>query len=336
VRQLRQASAVAALLSLSLGGHAQELDTSENPWSLTRAANVGAELFAGAEFVRLDALVQRLLKNRERAIDGRFQLALLESGIEERIDAWATVSPGAAARLVADWKKAVPDSAYRPIVEVMVLRADAWHARGDGAAAQVSPAGWESFKARNEAARQVLQDSRKRASAFPVWYSQAIELAFETSQPREKIDALLLEGVERFPGYFNLYFSYLNYLQPKWGGSFEQANSFILEQTMSPDNPDGEVLYARLYWFFDQCDQCSDRKYFENSQVDWVRLRKGFDRLTATYPYSARNLAAFTDFACRANDAATYKRLRVRVDAEVYGTMSRIPLERCDARFAAK
>jgi hypothetical protein len=55
-----------------------------------------------------------------------------------------------------------------------------------------------------------------------------------------------------------------------------------------------------------------------------------------TYPDSKRNLAAFTDFACRANDALTYKRLRARVSAEVFGSMSRIPLERCDARFTPK
>jgi hypothetical protein len=69
---------------------------------------------------------------------------------------------------------------------------------------------------------------------------------------------------------------------------------------------------------------------------DWVRLRTGFDRLTAAYPYSERNLAAFMDFACRANDAGTYRRLRARVDAQVFGSMSRMPLEQCDARFKAK
>jgi hypothetical protein len=325
-----------ALIALSICSQGQELDTSENPWSLTRAGWVGAELFAGAEFARLDALAQRLLKSGERANDGRFQLALLESGIEERINAWATSSPGISTKLVAEWKKAVPGSAYRPIVEVMVIRANAWALRGDGAAADVSPASWELFKEGNQAAREELAKSRQQASVFPAWYSHSIELAFETNRPREEIDALLHEGVQRFPGYFPLYFSYLNYLQPKWGGSFEQANAFILEQTMSPGNPDGEVLYARLYWFFDQCEVCVDRKYFERSKVDWVRLRKGFDRLIATYPGSERNLAAFTDFACRANDAVTYKRLRARVNPQVFGSMSRIPLERCDARFAPK
>ena len=336
MKTFHRACALAALLSLSLCCRGQELDTSENPWSLTRAGFVGAELFGDAEYVKLEALAQRLLKTRERANDGRFQLALLESGIQERIDEWATSSPGISSRLVAEWRKAVPDSAYRPIVEVMVIRANAWAMRGEGAASEVSPAGWELFKEANQAAREVLAESRKRASVFPAWYSQAIELAFETEQPRPEIDALLNEAIARFPGYFPLYFSYLNYLQPKWGGSFELANAFILQQTMSPANPDGEVLYARLYWFFDQCDVCSDRKYFENSKVDWVRLRTGFDRLTAAYPYSERNLAAFTDFACRARDAATYKRLRARVNPDVFGSMSRIPLEQCDARFRNK
>jgi hypothetical protein len=336
MRTLRRTCAMMALISISICSQGQELDTSENPWSPTRPEWVGAELFAGAEFARLDALALRLLKGRERSRDGRFQLALLEGGIQERIEQWATASPGISTKLVAEWKKAVPESAYRPIVEVMVIRANAWALRGDGAAADVSPAGWELFRQGNQAAREELAKSRQRASVFPGWYSQAIELAFEMDRPREEIDALLHEGVQRFPGYFPLYFSYLNYLQPKWGGSFEQANAFIVEQTMSPGNPDGEVLYARLYWFFDQQEVFSDRRNFENSKVDWVRLRKGFDRLTATYPDSERNLAAFTDFACRANDAVTYKRLRARVNPEVFGSMSRIPLERCDARFRTK
>jgi hypothetical protein len=221
VRTLRQACALAALISLSVCCQGQELDTSENPWSLTRAGWVGAELLGGAEFARLDALALRLLKSRERAKDGRFQLQLLEDGIGERIEEWATSSPGTSSRLVADWKKAAPDSPYRPIVEVMVLRANAWALRGDAAGSEVSPEGWELFNEGNQAAREVLADSRKRASAFPAWYSQSIALAFETNQPRKEIDAVLHEAVERFPGYFPLYFSYLFYLQPKWGGSFE-------------------------------------------------------------------------------------------------------------------
>ena len=204
---------------------------------------------------------------------------LLESGIEELFSSWTTISPGAAAKLLADWKVRKPASSYRPIIEVISLRNDAWQARGDGYAAQVTPKAMSKFRALNAQSWKVLMDSRKGASTFPGWYSAAIGLGFELDMNRHEIDALFDEGIKRFPGQLSLYFSYLNYLQPKWGSSFEQMDEFIRRQVASPANPHGEALYARMYWFVNQCDECGTEIYFESSKLDWKRLRKSFDGL---------------------------------------------------------
>lgn len=324
----------AVLATTTVCAQSQELDASENPWSQSSPAAVGRELFAAAEYDRLETLATRLVRNRERMIDGRYQVDLLESGIEELFSSWTTISPGAAAKLLADWKVRKPASSYRPIIEVISLRNDAWQARGDGYAAQVTPKAMSKFRALNAQSWKVLMDSRKGASTFPGWYSAAIGLGFELDMNRHEIDALFDEGIKRFPGQLSLYFSYLNYLQPKWGSSFEQMDEFIRRQVASPANPHGEALYARMYWFVNQCDECGTEIYFESSKLDWKRLRKSFDGLLVQYPDSQRILAVYAGFACRASDATTYHKLRGRVQPEVFGMLAHQTLEECDAKLA--
>jgi hypothetical protein len=160
-------------------------------------------------------------------------------------------------------------------------------------------------------------------------------VGFELNRSRREIDALFDEGITRFPGQLSVYFSYLHYLQPKWGGSFEEMDEFIRREVASPNNPHGEALYARMYWFVDQCDECGKESYFNVAKLDWQRMRKSFDALLAQFPDSQRNLAAFADFACRAKDAATYRRLRTRVQAEVFGLLAHQALEECDSKLAS-
>jgi ferritin len=330
---VRRLALAAAFMAACLAARAQQIDASENPWSQSLPGPVGRELFANSQYDTLEALAKRLVANRERMVDGRYQIDLLEGGIEDTFSAWSTDSPGAAARHLAEWKKKSPASSYRPVIEAISLRNDAWKARGDGLASRVRPEDFARFRDLDGQAWKVLMDARKPASAYPGWYAAAIGVGFELDKSRKEIDALFDEGMTRFPGQLSLYFSYLHYLQPKWGGSFEEMDQFIRREVASRNNTHGEALYARMYWFVDQCDECARENYFEVAKLDWPRMRKSFDALLRQFPQSQRNVAAFADFACRARDAATYRRLRARVQPDVFGMLAHQPLEECDSRL---
>jgi hypothetical protein len=67
-------------------------------------------------------------------------------------------------------------------------------------------------------------------------------------------------------------------------------------------------------------------------------MRSGFRLLMQQFPASAWNHANFTMFACRANDAETYWKLREKVNGGQFlrAAPRGISLEVCDERFTVR
>jgi len=194
----------------------------------------------------------------------------------------------------------------------MSLSATGWDARGRGYSSGVESEAWRTFNAFNRDAWRVLEKSREVSSIYPAWFEYSILVASDLGLPNKELRRLFDEGIQRFPGYYGIYFRYARTLAPRWGGNYEVADAFIREQTTANTNPDGEALYARLYWLIDRYAG-SSQDFFEKSKVDWRRMRRGFEKLTAETPYSDRNRTAFAAYACRARDAAAFAGLRPRV-----------------------
>lgn len=152
-----------------------------------------------------------------------------------------------------------------------------------------------------------------------------------------ELAALFEEGIKRFPGYHPLYFSYARQFSPRWGGEYKDADAFIKAQVAAKTNPEGEVLYARLYWLLDQLGG-GDPDFFAKSLVSWPRMRAGFDLLMEQFPKSAWNQANYVAFACRAEDAGAYIKWRKTVDAGEFKRAAPpgVSIEVCDARFTRK
>ena len=75
--------------------------------------------------------------------------------------------------------------------------------------------------------------------------------------------------------------------------------------------------------------------FFQESEVSWPRLRKGFELMQRAYPKSSWNQANFAVFACRAHDGNTYGALRPNIDPGKFkeAAPNGISLEVCDTRF---
>lgn len=233
-----------------------------------------------------------------------------------------------------NYRRKVPGSAFAPILEALQYDAKAWRARGGGFASTVSPEGWRLFRSRSKKAWDVLQAAKASSSRLPSWYELSITIGMNAELPHEQVTAAFNEGIRKFPGYHALYFNYIRQFTPKWGGSFEEAADFINAQVAAKTNPDGEVLYARLYWVVDQIEG-GDIDFFEDSRVDWARMRNGFELMMKQFPASGWNQANFAVYACRAGDARTYRKWRKGLSAAEFNqaTPQGLSLEICEARF---
>jgi len=65
-------------------------------------------------------------------------------------------------------------------------------------------------------------------------------------------------------------------------------------------------------------------------------MKEGFEQMMKATPDSLWNLNSFAYFACRANDADTYRKLRKEIGGRVYGDAwpSNYTMEICDERLA--
>jgi hypothetical protein len=285
-------------------------------------------------FEKIDKQVDKYVADKARDVDGRPKLFMRELEFQEYLELPGTGdSPGLRLKLEA-WQKEFPDSAYLPIIEAMIAQSAAWRARGRGFSSTVTPEGWKLFHERTADAWRILMESRQTSSRIPSWYAHAISTGLDSGESTDDLRELFDAGIARHPGYLPIYFSYMRNFSPRWGGSFREADEFILEQVAAPTNVDGEMLYARLYWVIDQAGGQED-SLFDESAMSWPRMRRGFEAMMKAYPDSEWNRANFASFACRARDATAYGLLRPKVQAVSFWNAAPegISLDVCDARF---
>jgi hypothetical protein len=297
----------------------------------------GQGLFGTGRYEQLDALVADYLKSDTRGPDGRQAIYLLTSALSEWFTYWGADQDSQMEGRLKSWQKNFPESAFQPIVAAMFAQSTAWRARGLGYSSEVTPEGWRLFRERNQKAWDTLMANKERSSGIPSWYEKAISIGTDLGVSHEKLQQLFEEGVRRHPGFYSIYFTYARQFAPRWGGDWQSIDAFIVEQSAAETNKEGDVLYARLYWLADElAGQPPD--FFEDSKVDWRRMRRGFEGLMKSHPNGDRNQASFAAFACRRHDAATYRALRPKVKSRHFSEVapSGISLEVCDARFFKK
>jgi hypothetical protein len=285
-------------------------------------------------FEKLEALVNELVTNKTRNEDGRPELYMLEEGLQEFFDEPHSTGDTYVQLKLQAWQREFPTSAYRPIVVAMERNVAAWRARGNGFSSTVTEEGWKLFHERSLKAWNTLMDSKQGSSRIPSWYSNAISVGLNANISEPELRGLFEEGIARHPDYLPIYFDYMRNYAPRWGGTFESADKFILEQVAAKTNVDGEVLYTRLYWMLDQYNG-QQPSLFEESLVSWPRMRKGFEQMMREFPDSEWNRANFASYACRAHDATSYGKLRPKVQAPQFENAAPdgISLDVCDARF---
>ncbi|KQV45824.1 MULTISPECIES: DUF4034 domain-containing protein [unclassified Duganella] len=258
-------------------------------------------------FQELDQQLQALCAADSRLPDGQPELLVFVSAFYPMFDAWRDWDRVGAK--LKKWRSESPDSAAQAIVEVMYWDSYAWYGRGGGYASSVPEAAWELFRERLAKASARLEESKAMAGNCPVWHSLNISTLINSGASRTKINSAYAEAVKAFPASQQVHFAMGRSMEVKWGANPGDFERFARQAVKLSQREEGDGLYARLFWSRD-CN-CDDALSFGRpGDPDWKTMKAGFEDLLQRYPDQIYNKNKFAAFACRANDRATYAKLR--------------------------
>ncbi|HVA41584.1 MAG TPA: rhomboid family intramembrane serine protease [Candidatus Binataceae bacterium] len=288
-------------------------------------------LFLIGDYRGLEALMRRYAAPRDRLPDGSSRLSGIAAGMDT-LFSLGGLSLQEVLQRTADWRRAVPGSINADLAEVMALESWAWAARGHGYADMVTPQRMGIFSLRVDIAAADLEDLAKRAQSDPVWYQLSLENDLDDSEPADRLRAVFDRGRKQFPTYWPMYQAMLRALMPRWGGSYGQVDGFILAMSHGDGHWFDAARYARLYTMYSDLEG-QDFDPFTAVPADWQTLKTGYDELLARYPHSDYLLNRFANFACRAKDGNTYRRLRPMIATRVLSDVWAMTdtLRKCDA-----
>lgn len=311
---MRSFITVLCLISLcALHPHARAASELEQ----RRAIDIDARsAFARSDFQELNQKTHFYRINKNRSASGLWLLTLYYAGLDQAVRA-EVLSNGdpdhAFANLekkTAQWARSFPDSPAAHMVHARVLINHAWAYRGGGLAADVVPKNWAPFHAYIAQARRYLEMHKKVASVDPSWYEVMLMIATAQQWKQPEFERLLTEALDREPEFYQTYFRALLYLLPKWHGSIAAIERFARDAAKRTAATDGRGMYARIYWFASQAE--FENNLFEDSLIDWPRMRDGFDDVIKRYP-DAWNLNNYAKFACLARDRPKARELMQRI-----------------------
>jgi hypothetical protein len=204
------------------------------------------------------------------------------------------------------WIEAYPNSPTAKLVKALVLEQYAWMHRGHGYASSVSKEGWEKFYSNIQAADKHLLESYEQASSDPEWYHRRCNTLNALSIAPENFLEVVNEGLERFPGYYQIYFCAMDYFAPRWHGDKETIEEFAKSSIEHSREQEGLGMYARIYWYASQTQY--DWSLFTDSAVDWGMMSAGIDDVIQRYP-DQWNIQNFAVFSCLAGDVEKTRNL---------------------------
>lgn len=158
---------------------------------------------------------------------------------------------------------------------------------------------WRPFKKNLIIANKHMMNSKAIASTDPHWYEVTAHIKKALNEDSTSFKEFIDEGLDNFPGYYQLYFAAIDFLAPKWHGNKYEIERFANNAVKRTAKSEGMGMYARIYWYASQTQY--DEKLFVESNVVWGKMREGILDVIAVYPDSW-NIQNFAFFSCLAKD----------------------------------
>lgn len=276
------------------------------------------DLFDHGDYSALERLAGYYRASGVRTPGGAWRLTVLYAAFH---DLAAGIAPSDAAgwrqysARLADWQGQFPAQPTAHIAQAIALKSYAWSVRPRTIVQQASTGGEQKFLAALANARDLLDHDKAIASADPHYYVLRADIAIALGEAPDVVMAAVAEGRAKFPAYYALDFSGLDYFAAGDGaraiGPDEARRIEAFASTAAAQaGADGDERYARLYWHAYAVFYGDD--LFKRSEVNWPRMRTGMTSLVARYP-DARNINAFARLACTAGDRETTRTLMAQL-----------------------
>lgn len=269
-----------------------------------------------ADFNHLEALAEQYRESQARSPSGVWKLSALDAGVRAMFDPssrdpeyWAYLDD-----YIGDWLQQHPKSPTAHLARASMLIHQAWSYRGTGPAESVQEEDWPPFHDHLEQARSHLEQNKEVASRDPQWYATMGVIATGQSWPEAQFKEMLDEGLQRYPDYYPIYYSAVDYYAPKWNGSADAIEQFAMDAMERTQDREGNGLYARLYWHASQIQY--DNRLFQDSMVSWPVMKQGIDDVLERYP-DQWNINNFARLSCFAEDKGKANELLQRIESPI-------------------
>lgn len=204
--------------------------------------------------------------------------------------------------LTLQWAQERPGSALAHLLHAKALVGHGWSYRGTGFANTVAPGAMAEFRNYIQRAAQYLTANAGVAFADGTAHSEMIKIGMASEWGRDKLWNIATDGLAKNPEDDSIYFTMLDSLLPKWGGSAVAVDRFIDDAVKRTKTERGMELYARLYASAAYDD--FRHELFTASGAQWPKMKQGFEDFLSRYP-DPDNINRFAYFACIARDKAT-------------------------------
>lgn len=267
-------------------------------------------LLVRGEFETLESLAKTIRSDKTRFKDGRWKLTAFYEGTHPILRNSPNSTWNMHETLIKKWLDENQEISPTPYVALASFyMARAWKQRGTGYANTVSDAGWKAWYQNLNLAESTLNDSAAISKTCPHWYNVMQEIALGEGWNEERYEKLFKEAVSKELTYYFYYFSKANFYQSRWYGDKRKLKKFVDEAVEATYEEEGYTLYARIYW---SAAREFGKYMFHPGNVDWSKMKAGFEFINNTYPDSIWNQNAYARFACRAGDKeATAKAMKI-------------------------
>jgi len=212
-----------------------------------------------------------------------------------------------AEEVAGQWLKASPQSATAIVVNAEILSERAWAYRGDGFSSTVTKVGSRKFIEYIERAREVLDNNRTAGVLDPTWYVLRISVANAQRVSKEDILNLATQALDRYPYYYPIHYVTTEALEPKWGGSQQLVNRYVVIALEHSKVGEGAQAYARIYFQL-VIHAGGDRKNINSLGIEWPRFKESLSEVAAAYPdlWSLNSQRAMACFLWAKEDCKDY------------------------------
>ena len=254
-------------------------------------------LYFNETYPQLERYLSELVDSKKRFPDGVYPEEVIFKSLVNLM--WGSVDNGAGREGNAAWRKAVPESKFVTFADAQLLRQAAWNARGTGYASTVPKEAWELFAIRLQESEQLLLKLPPAARESPLWHMALLAASMDSNRAQSNPQEIFEAAVKRWPTYASFYQLVLNRMVPKWGGSWEVVEAFIVRANKMQPAAEGSSLYARLY--VELNGECCAGE----SKFNWSAMKAGFEDIIVRFPdpmYKNR----YASYACMAQDKAAF------------------------------